>query len=157
MATTSTRYASRPYLQMNKYSSWGQWQNMNNQPFVNQLWPQNGRGNPYGSMPQQSYSMPYAHYPTPAPYQMPCLMQYQAPPAQLNASQIQNQPLQLPPTQNPQRPPLLPMQSVPNPTNNKTNPPMYSTDIHTLPTYFITSVPLLGVQIRSGRNLQPKP
>ena len=46
---------------------------------------------------------------------------------------------------------------MPNPNNNKTNPPIYSTDIHTLPTYFITSVPLLGVQLRSGRNLQPKP
>ena len=30
-------------------------------------------------------------------------------------------------------------------------------DVHTLPTYFITSVPLLGVQPISGRNLQPKP
>ena len=49
------------------------------------------------------------------------------------------------------------MQPVPNPNNNKTNPPIYSTDIHTLPTYFITSVPLLGVQLRSGRSLQPKP
>ena len=46
---------------------------------------------------------------------------------------------------------------MPNPNNNKTNPPIYSTDIHTLPTYFITSVPLLGVQLRSGRSLQPKP
>ncbi|CAF4336892.1 unnamed protein product [Adineta steineri] len=91
-----------PYSQMNNYSSWGQWQNMNNQPFVNQPWPQNWRGNPYGPMPQQSYSMPYAHYPTPAPYQMPYPMQSQAPPAQLNAPQVQNQPLQLPPTQNPQ-------------------------------------------------------
>ena len=45
---------------------------------------------------------------------------------------------------------------MPNPKNNKTNPPIYSTDIHTLPTYFITSVPLLGVQLRSGRSLQPK-
>ena len=49
------------------------------------------------------------------------------------------------------------MQPVPNPNNNKTNPPIYNTDIHTLPTYFITSVPLLGVQLRSGRSLQPKP
>lgn len=49
------------------------------------------------------------------------------------------------------------MHPVPNPNNNKTNPPIYSTDTHTLPTYFITSVPLLGVQLRSGRSLQPKP
>ena len=49
------------------------------------------------------------------------------------------------------------MQPVPNPNNNKTNSPIYSTNIHTLPTYFITSIPLLGVQLRSGRNLQPKP
>ena len=48
------------------------------------------------------------------------------------------------------------MQPVPNPNNNKTNPPIYSIDIHTLPTYFITSVPLLGVQLRPGRSLQPK-
>jgi hypothetical protein len=60
-----------PYSQFNNYSPWGQWQNMNNQPFANQPWPQNWRGNSYGPMPQQSYSMPYAHYPTPAPYQMP--------------------------------------------------------------------------------------
>ena len=46
---------------------------------------------------------------------------------------------------------------MPNPNNNKTNPPIYNTDIHTLSTYFITSVPLLGVQLRSGRSLQPKP
>ena len=46
---------------------------------------------------------------------------------------------------------------MPNPNNNKTNPPIYSIDIHTLLTYFITSVPLLGVQLRSRRNLQPKP
>ena len=101
--------------------------------------------------------MPYAHYPTPAAYQMPYPMQSQAPPAQLNAPQIQNQPLQLPPTQNPQRPPQLPAQLVPNLNNNKTNPPIYNIDIHTLLTYFITSVPLLGVQLRSGRNLQPNP
>lgn len=44
-----------------------------------------------------------------------------------------------------------------NPNNNKTNPPIYSTDIHTLPTYFITSVPLLGFQLRYGRNLQLNP
>ena len=44
-----------------------------------------------------------------------------------------------------------------NPNNNKTNPPIYNTDIHTLPTYFITSVPLLGDKLRSRRSLQPKP
>ena len=87
-----------PYSQMNNYSSWGQWQNMNNQPFVNQSWPQNWRGNPYGPMPKQSYYVPYAHYPTPAPYQMPYPMQSQAPPVQLNAPQVENQPLQMPPT-----------------------------------------------------------
>ena len=146
-----------PYSQMNNYSSWGQWQNMNNQPFVNQSWPQNWRGNPYGPIPQQSYYVPYAHYPTLAHYQMPYPMQSQAPSTQLNAPQMQNQPLQLPPTQNPQRPPQLPVQPMLNPNNNKTNPPIYNTDIHTLPTYFITSVPLLGVQLRSGRSLQPKP
>ena len=52
-------------------------------------------------MPQQSYSMPYVNYPTLVPYQMSYPMQSQAPPAQLNAPQIHNQPLQLPPTQNP--------------------------------------------------------
>ena len=51
-------------------------------------------------MPQQSYYVPYAHYPTPTPYQMPYPMQSQAPFAQLNAPQMHNQPLQLPPTQN---------------------------------------------------------
>ena len=30
-----------PYSQMNNYSSWDRWKNMNNQPFVNQPWPQN--------------------------------------------------------------------------------------------------------------------
>ena len=49
------------------------------------------------------------------------------------------------------------MQPVPNPNNNKTNPLIYGTDIHTLPTYLITSVPLLRVQLRSGRSLQPNP
>ena len=49
------------------------------------------------------------------------------------------------------------MQPVLNPNNNNTNPPIHSSDIHTLPTYFITSVPLLGVQLRSGRSLQPNP
>ena len=49
------------------------------------------------------------------------------------------------------------MQAVPNPNNNKTNPSIYSTNIHTLPTYFITLLPLLGVQLRFGRSLQPKP
>jgi hypothetical protein len=44
-----------------------------------------------------------------------------------------------------------------NPNNNKTNPPIYSIDIHRLLAYFITSVPLLGVQLRSGRSLQQKP
>ena len=63
----------------------------------------------------------------------------------------------MPPTQNPQRPPQIIVQLVSNPNNNKTNPPIYSTNIHTLPTYFITSVPLLGVQLRSKRNLQPNP
>ena len=60
-------------------------------------------------MPQQSYSVPYAHYRTLAPYQMPYPMQSQAPSTQLNAPQMQNQPLQLPPTQNQQRPPQLPV------------------------------------------------
>ncbi|CAF4316891.1 unnamed protein product, partial [Adineta steineri] len=62
-----------PYSQSNNYSPWGQWKNMNNHPFPNHPWPQNWRGNPYGLMPQQFYSMPYAHYPTPTPYQMPSL------------------------------------------------------------------------------------
>ena len=49
------------------------------------------------------------------------------------------------------------MQPVPNPNNNKTNPLIYGTDIHTLPPYFITLVRLLGAQLRSWRKLQPKP
>ena len=77
--------------------------------------------------------------------------------AQLNAPQTQNQPLQLPPLQNPQIPTQLLVQPIANPNNNKTTHPIYNTEIQSLPTYFITLVPLLGVQIRSGRNLQPKP
>lgn len=49
------------------------------------------------------------------------------------------------------------MQPMPNPNNNRTSSTIYSTDIHTLPTYLITSMPLLGVQLRSTRNLQLNP
>ena len=56
---------------------------------------------------------------------------------------------------NPQRPTYLPVQPVSNPNNNKIGQPIYNTDIQMIPTYFITSVPLLGVQLRSERNLQP--
>ena len=96
-----------PYSQFNNYPQWNQWQNMSNQPFVNQLWQQNWRGSSYGPMPQQPNPMPYTHYPTPTPCQMPYPMQPQMPPAQLNAPQTQNQPLQFPPLQNPQRPTQL--------------------------------------------------
>jgi hypothetical protein len=84
-------------------------------------------------------------------------MQPQIPPAQLNAPQTQNQPLQFPPLQNPQRPTQLLVQPIDNPNNNKIAQPIYNTEIQSLPTYFITPVPLLGVQLRSGRSLQPKP
>ena len=73
---------------------------MNNQPFANQPWQQNWRGSSYSPMSQQSYPMPYAHYPTPTPYQMPYPIQPQMPPTQLSPPQTQNQQLQLPPLQN---------------------------------------------------------
>lgn len=53
--------------------------------------------------------MPYVHYPTPTPYQIPYPMQSQASSVQMNAPQMHNQPLQLPPIQNQQRPPQLPV------------------------------------------------
>ena len=84
-------------------------------------------------------------------------MQPQMPPAQLSPPQPQNQQLQLPPLQNSRRPTQLPMQPVANPNNNKFVQPMYNIEVRSLPTYFITLVPLLGVQLRSGRNLQPEP
>ena len=49
------------------------------------------------------------------------------------------------------------MQHVANPNNNKTTKPIYKIEIQSLPTYFITLVPLLGVQLRSWRILQPEP
>lgn len=60
-----------PYSQFNNYPQWNQWQNMNSQPFANQPWQQNWRGSSYSPMSQQLYPMPYAHYPTLRPYQMP--------------------------------------------------------------------------------------
>ena len=49
------------------------------------------------------------------------------------------------------------MHPIANPNNNKTTHPIYNTKIPSLPTYFITLVPLLGVQLRSQRSLQPEP
>ena len=77
--------------------------------------------------------------------------------AQLSPPQTQNQQLQLPPLQNSQIPTQLPVHPIANPNNNKTTHSICNTDIPSLPTYFITLVPLLGVQLRSGRNLQPEP
>ena len=57
--------------QFNNYPQWNQWKNMSIQPFANQPWQQNWRGRSYALMSQQSYPMPYTHYPTPTPYQMP--------------------------------------------------------------------------------------
>ena len=101
--------------------------------------------------------MPYPHYPTPTPYQLPYPMQPQMPPTQLSPPQTQNQQLQLPPLKNSQIPTQLLVQLVANPNNSKTSQPIYNTEVPSLPTYFITLVPLLGVQLRSGRNLQPEP
>ena len=78
-------------------------------------------------MPQQSYPMPYTHYPTPTPYQIPYPMEPQMPPTHLNAPQTQNQPLQFPPLQSPQRPTQLHVQHVANPNNNKIVQPIYNT------------------------------
>ena len=75
----------------------------------------------------------------------------------MSPPQTQNQQLQLPPLQNSQRPTQLLVHHVANPRNNKTNHPIYNTGVPSLPTYFITLVPLLGVQLQSGRNLQPEP
>ena len=146
-----------PYSQFNNYLQWNQWQNMSNQPFANQPWQENWRGSSYAPMSQQSYPMPYTHYPTTTPYQMPYPMHPQMPLAQLSPPQTQNQQRQLPTLQNSQRPTQLPVQPVTNPNNNKTARPIYNTEIPSLPTYFITLVPLLGVQLRLGRNLQPDP
>ena len=99
---------------------------MSSQPFENQHWKQNWRGSSYGPMSQQPYPMTYTHYPSPTPYQMPYLMQPQIPPTELNAPQSHNQPLQLPPLQNPQRPTKLPMHIVAHPNNTKTTQPIYN-------------------------------
>ena len=69
-----------PYSQFNNYPQWDQWQNMSSQPFENWPWKQNWRGSSYEPMSQQSYPMPYAHYATPTPYQIPYPMQPQMPP-----------------------------------------------------------------------------
>ena len=129
---------------------------MSNQPFANQPCQQNWSKSSYRPIPQQPYPMPNTYYPTPTPYQMVYPMQPKMSLAQLNAPQAQNQPLQLPPLQNPQRPTQIPVHPIANPNNNKTTQPIYNTKIQSLPTYFITPFPLLGVQLRLGRNLQPK-
>ena len=74
--------------------------------------------------------------------------------AQLSPPQTQNQQLQLPPLQNSQRPTQLPVHPIANPGNNKITHPIYNTEVPSLTTYFIALVPLLGVQLQSGRNLQ---
>ena len=101
--------------------------------------------------------MPYTHYPTPTPYQIPYPMQTQMPPTQLSPLQTQNQQLQLAQLQNFQIPTQLPVQPIANPNNNKMSHPIYNIEIPSLPTYFITSVPLLGVQLRSRVNVQLEP
>ena len=77
--------------------------------------------------------------------------------AQLSSPQTQNQQLQLPPLQNSQRPTQLAMQPLANPNNKKLAQAMYNTEVPSLPTYVITLIPLLGVQLRSGGNLPPEP
>jgi hypothetical protein len=73
---------------------------------------------------------------------------------------MQNSPLQLIPPQNFTRQTHLTVQLVANP-NNKTIQETYNVDLQTYPTYptyLISTIPLHGVQLRSGRDLsQNKP
>ena len=73
---------------------------------------------------------------------------------------MQNSPLQLLPPQNPTRPTQLPVQPIANP-NNKIVQEAYNVYLQTYPTYptyLISTIPLQGVQLRSGRDLsQNKP
>ena len=99
----------------------------------------------------QPYPMAYNHYP----------MQQQQVSMQMNAhSPMQNSPLQFLPPQNPTRPTHLPVQLVANP-NNKIVQATYNVDLQTYPTYptyLISTIPLQGIQLRSGRDLsQNKP
>ncbi|CAF4431391.1 unnamed protein product, partial [Adineta steineri] len=103
----------------------------------------------------QPYQMAYNQYPTHV-QQAQYPMQQQQIPTQMNAHPpIQNSPLQLLPPQNTTRPTQLPVQPIANP-NNKTIQAPYNVDIQTYPTYptyLISTIPLQGVQLRSGRDL----
>ena len=83
-------------------------------------------------------------------------MQQQQIPTQMNAHPpIQNSLLQLLPPQNTTRPTQLPVQHVANPIN-KTVQAAYNVDLQTYPTYptyLIATIPLQGIQLRSGRDL----
>ena len=85
--------------------------------------------------------------------QPPYSIQQQPVPTQINAPPpMQNPQLQLLPAQNPPRPNQLPVKPVANP-NNKTTQAAYNIDPHTFPTYFISTVPFQGLQLRSGQDL----
>ena len=130
---------------------------MSSENFANQPWKQNWSGGSFAPMSQEIIS--HSLYTLRHTYTLPNVISD----ATLDAScttespQTHNQQLQLPPLKNYQRPTQLPVQPIGNPNNNKTTQPMYNTEVPSLPTYFITPVPFLGLQLRLGKNLQPKP
>lgn len=112
----------------------------------NPPWQQGWRGHPYGNLPSQKYPHPmYSQF----------TQQYPQPnPIQLAIPQLQQQqPLQLPNTQNLERPTQLPTQPIANP-NNRAVQSTHNVGVQTLPIYVITTIPIQQIQLRSGKVLQ---
>ena len=57
---------------------------------------------------------------------------------------------------NPPRLTLLPAQPIPDP-NNKPNQALNNSELQTLPSYLISTVPVHEIQLRSGRVVNDKP